>query len=225
MPNLKIEKQLKKLLRLNRFRFVIILYDTINDIKNIKTFIKDEYKDTKHLTLDIKNKKYNQLSKDIYNQNSFIYIDDFSDVLELSEFYHPFNQRRDKIASYSINLIVFYPKKLQDKLYSDALELIPDLWEFRTGVIECDSEEISDNLNIEKDYSAEEYSGMNKEEKHLEILRLENKLKIKKTKEQEAYLYNDLAFLYKELGEYNKALSLCKKSLEINKEVFGENHP
>ena len=90
----KLQKKLKKVLNPNRFKFVVILYNSTQDIPKIKKFIKNSYPQTKNKTLKLKNSKYSELSKDLYSDNTFIYIDDFEEVFSEDELYLAFNQTR-----------------------------------------------------------------------------------------------------------------------------------
>ena len=221
-----VTNKLKKILNPDKSRFDIILYNSTQDIPTIKEFIKKSYPKSKDKTLKLQDRSYSELTDDLYTDNSFIYIDDFEEIFSEDELYLAFNQRRDKLASFSINLIVFYPKRLQTKLYQDALKFIPDLWEFRTAVIELEgSDKKIEKLDIKEDRSFIEYSGLSYNERLKEIKRLEEKLKTTTLEELKGAIYNDLAFLYQELGEYEKALPLYEKSLKISEEVLGENHP
>ena len=223
----KLVKKLKKVLNPKRFRFVVILYEHSSDIEKIKEYIVNEYDNTTQTALDTKNMSYVEISKYLYTSNTFNYIDDFSTLLEKRELYSAFNQRRDKISQYAMNLIVFYPKKLSDKLFQTASVVIPDLWEFRSAVLTLEStrDEIKD-IELKEFGLQYEYNGMNQKEKEIEIARLEKRLEDKKTKDYERVnLLNNLASLYEYIGEYQKAEPLYLKSLEIREDVLGDNHP
>ena len=223
----KLVKKLKKVLNPKRFRFVVILYEHSSDIEKIKEYIAKEYNNTTQTALDTKNMSYSEISKYLYTSNTFNYIDDFSTLLENRELYSAFNQRRDKISQYAMNLIVFYPKKLSDKLFQTAFVLIPDLWEFRSAVLTLEStrDEIKD-IELKEFGLQYEYNGMNQKEKEIEIVRLEKRLEDEKTKDYErANLLNNLAGLYESIGEYQKAEPLYLKSLKISEKVLGKEHP
>ena len=131
------KKKLNRLIDVKSFRFIVVLYEDTNDIEAVKTFIKELFPLKKNITLHTKESDYNSLSMVLYDTaNTFIYIDDFEALLKEKKLYEGFNQRRDKLSKYPINLIVFYPKAIQDTLYRDALRYIADLWEFRNGVVE-----------------------------------------------------------------------------------------
>ena len=216
-------QKLKKAINPKRFRFVVILYNTTKEIETIKAFLQNQHPQTHHETLDLQEKQFSQLAPALYRDNTIVYIDDFAQLLDDKELCNAFNQRRDKIASHAINMILFYPKKLQNRLYKEAIEKIPDLWEFRTAVIEVESEEdnraIPDKQELPQHY---QYSGMNFEEKKREIARLEKRLQEVGDREEEALLLNNLGFMYKEQGLYEKARPLYEKALMIREEVLGE---
>ncbi len=52
-----ISNKLKKVLNPNKFRFVVVLYDTTNDVDKIKNFIKEQYPDVSNKTLELENKE------------------------------------------------------------------------------------------------------------------------------------------------------------------------
>ena len=218
-------QKLKKAINPKRFRFMVILYNTTKEIETIKAFLQNQHPQTHHETLDLRQKQFSQLAPALYRDNTIVYIDDFAQLLDDKELCNAFNQRRDKIASHAINMILFYPKKLQNRLYKEAIEKIPDLWEFRTAVIEVESEEdnraIPDKQELPQHY---QYSGMNFEEKKREIARLEKRLQEVGDQEEEALLLNHLGFLYSEQGEYEEALPLYQKALKILEKTLGESH-
>ena len=104
----QLQKKLKRVLNPSRFRFVVILYPNTNMIDNIKNHIKDIYPQSLVTNLDLKDKSYQDISNELYkNDEGFVYIDDFEQILDNPDLYYGFNQRRDKIASHNINLICF----------------------------------------------------------------------------------------------------------------------
>jgi tetratricopeptide (TPR) repeat protein len=227
MLDATLSKKLKRVLNPKRFRFVVILYENSLDIVKIKEFISSEYENTNQTTLDVKNKTYAELTEHLYGVNCINYIDDFSVVLENKELYSAFNQRRDKIAMNAMNLIIFYPKKLQTKLFTSASNLIPDFWEFRSAVLTLESSEKEiEGINVKEFGLQYEYSGMNQEEKQKEIERLEKRLKSKSLEDEErGSLLNSMAMLYMESGLYEKAEPLYLKALKISEKLLGEEHP
>ena len=222
----KIANILKKVINPSRFRFVVILYNTTLDIPKIKEFLEKNYPNAKHNTIDI-SQGYQEFAKEIYQDNNFVYIDDLKKLLETKELYYPFNQRRDKIASYATNIIAFYPKSLKEKLYKDAVTFIPDLWEFRTDIVEIEGinkdtiKPMTDDLPLQY-----QYGSMTNQDKIAEIVRLQTRLKEDNLRDTEkAILLNNLAGLYEAQGRYEEAEPLYKKALEISEKVLGEEHP
>ena len=73
-----------------------------------------------------KNNSYQDIaSYFMKNDKSFIFIDDFFEVLENADLYNGFNQRRDKIASKNINLICFVNSNFKDKFFfQNSIEYI-----------------------------------------------------------------------------------------------------
>ena len=130
------KQKLNRLIDVKSFRFIVVLYDDTNDIDDVKTFVKELFPFNTATTLNVVSSNYQKLSPSLYDdKNTFIYIDDFEELLKVKELYEGFNQRRDKLSKHPINLIVFYPKAIEETLYSDALKVIADLWEFRNGIV------------------------------------------------------------------------------------------
>jgi len=224
-----IAQKLKKVINPNRFRFVVVLYDTTLDINRVKEFLETNYPNTKQTTLDI-SKEYKEFAKDIYQDNNIIYIDDFKRVLETKELYYPFNQRRDKIASYGVNLVAFYPKALEDKLYSDAVTYIPDLWEFRTTVVKIEDSSKKSDLELLQDANElplqYKYGAMKQSDKIAETARVKNRLNESGLREEErALLLSNLARLYESQGRYKEAEEFYLKALKVVEKVLGVKHP
>ena len=148
--------------------------------------------------------------------NTFIYIDDFETLLKEKRLYEGFNQRRDKLSKYPINLIVFYPKAIQDTLYRDALRYIADLWEFRNGVVElADSNQERTLLQDLKTTPLSSIGGVSKQSKEEERLRLESRLRESLSQELEANILGQLGRIEFDLGRLSKALEYLERSLEI----------
>jgi len=220
MLDAKSIKQLKKTLNPHSFRFVVILYDTILDIDEVKSFIKVLYPQNISLTLDIQNKTYNDLASDLYkNDKSFIYIDDFYELLNDKENRNSFNQRRDKISQYNINLICFYPKAISQDLYRNSPIYISDLWEFRSAVIELQTKEKFSFELIKEDKEYISLGGLSLDKKYEEIHRLKNRLQNNVSKELRDNIYFQLGKIFDSIGKYNESLNYYKKSLKIQVEI------
>lgn len=225
MLNDQITKKLQKVLNPQKFRFIILLYESSVDIETVKSYVLNLYPNSPHITLNLENHTYSQISDELYETiDGFVYIDDFSYLLESKMLYSGFNQRRDKIASHNINLICFYPKALQSKLYQTVSNVIPDLWEFRTAVIELENHGIKMEIPMESAHSFSSLGGVTFKEKQVEIIRLEDLLQNTTSEELKINLLDQMATLSSELNQYQKALEYYENALQICEEVFGENH-
>jgi tetratricopeptide (TPR) repeat protein len=221
------KKKLFRLLNPKSFRCIVVLYEDSNDIKDIKSFIQKHFSLEKSTTLELANSSYSKVSQVLYDkEHTIIYIEDFRTLLQNREFYEGFNQRRDKLAKYPINLICFYPKALKRELYREALKNIPDLWEFRNGIIELPDKEKSKALFEDvKLKSNSSLGGLNYRSKEEEIIRLEEYIKSVKSKELRINILNQLGQLEYDLGKYKNALDYWEESLRTSRKVLGEEHP
>jgi len=220
------KEKLKKIVNPNNFRFIVILYNNSNDIKIIKEYLKAQYNENEHLTLDLNSKTYTDLASLIYGvDKGFIYIDSLDEMLGNNNLYSGFNQRRDKIASYAINLITFYPKSAESKLYKKAVSVIPDLWEFRSPIVRLETStqsERSSHENINESSSYSSLGGLTSKEKMKEIERLKEKLKNSTLEELKLNILNQLTQLFNEVGEYQEGISFAKRALTIATENFAK---
>ena len=229
--NLKNKQILKKLITVNNFRFLVILYHNSNQILEIKNYIKNEYIEVNTQNLALVNKNTILKKIKVFN-NGFIFIDNLNAVLDDSELSALFNQRRDTLAKLNINFITFYPYALEDELYKKASKMIPDFWEFRSPLVKLDISEttkVNDNeisVNIQSS-SYSSLGGLNTKDKKKEIRRLEELVDLGKDTLDRLDLnrIEQLARLYYEVGEYTKALPLYEKALKIDQNVLGEEHP
>ncbi|MFA9373367.1 MAG: tetratricopeptide repeat protein, partial [Poseidonibacter sp.] len=192
----QLQKKLKKVLDTNKFRFIFIFYPDINLRENIKNYILENFAHSNSITLELENNTYQNISNKLYeNDKSFIFIDDFFDILENADLYNGFNQRRDKIASKNINLICFVNSFSKETFFKTAIEVIPDLLEFKNAIFEIEQIDKENKLEI-KEISSSSYSslgGLTTESKRKEIKRLLLKLEDVKNNEQKNNLLNQLS--------------------------------
>lgn len=225
----QLQKKLIKVLDTNKFRFIFIFYPHIDLREDIKNYITKDFTNSNAITLNLEKKTYQDISNILYeNDNSFIFIDDFFNVLSSPDLYNGFNQRRDKIASKKINLICFINSFNKDSFFKTAIEVIPDLLEFKNAIFEIEpGNNVENKLEI-KEVNSSTYSslgGLTTKSKREEIKRLSEKLKNITSLEHKMYLYNQLAIIYKDIGEYEESLIYQEKTLKFSEELLGENDP
>ena len=213
--------KLNRLIDVKSFRFIVVLYDDTNDIADVKTFVKELFPLTQATTLNVVASNYQKLSPLLYDdKNTFIYIDDFEELLKVKELYEGFNQRRDKLSKHPINLIVFYPKAIEETLYSDALKVIADLWEFRNGIVSLANSNKEKTLLEEVNTKAvSSIGGVTKQSKEEERLRLESRLQNSLSEALKSNILGQLGVLEYDLGRLEKALEYLEKSLKISVEI------
>ena len=79
----ELQKKLKKVLNTERFRFIFIFYPNENLREEIKNYICEKFTYSDKITLELKNNSYQDIASILYeNDKSFIFIDDFFEVLE-----------------------------------------------------------------------------------------------------------------------------------------------
>ena len=225
----ELQKKLKKVLNTDRFRFIFIFYPNENLREEIKNYICGNFTSSNQITLNLKDNTYQDIAPILYeNDKSFIFIDDFFDVLDNADLYNGFNQRRDKIASKNINLICFVNSNFKEKFFQTSIEYIPDLFEFKNAVFEIETPNNDENKLTLNEISSSSYSslgGLTTESKKDELERLLLKLENIEIDEQKLNLLFQITTIFRDMGEFEKALEYQKKSLKLNEEILGENHP
>ncbi|CAM3808440.1 tetratricopeptide repeat protein [Arcobacter cloacae] len=218
----ELQKKLKKVLDTNRFRFIFIFYPHINLRENIKNYICENFIHSNSLTLDLKNNTYQDIAPILYeNDKSFIFIDDFFDVLYNADLYNGFNQRRDKIASKNINLICFVNSNFKEKFFHTSIEYIPDLFEFKNAIFEIEIPNNDENKLKLNEISSSSYSslgGLTTESKKDELDRLILKLENTSSDDEKINLYDQISTIFKDIGKYEKALEYLEKTLKIEED-------
>ena len=217
----ELQKKLKKVLNTERFRFIFIFYPNENLREEIKNYICEKFTYSDKITLELKNNSYQDIASILYeNDKSFIFIDDFFEVLENADLYNGFNQRRDKIASKNINLICFVNSNFKDKFFQNSIEYIPDLFEFKNAIFEIESVSNDNNLQL-KEISSSSYSslgGLTSESKKEELERLLSKLENASSDDEKLNLYDQISTIFKDIGKYEKALEYLEKTLKIEED-------
>jgi len=217
----QLQKKLKKVLNPLRFRFIIILYPNTNMIDEIKEHISSIYPQSSQTSLDLKDKSYQNVAPELYKNNEgFVYINDFDEILNNADLYNGFNQRRDKIASFNINLICFISLYQKEELFTKAINVIPDLWEFKNTVLELEKDDNTDklsNITINESSSYSSIGGITTQDKKIELNKLLQRLKTTNNDELKLNLFNQIATIYRDIGELKNSLHYLKKELNIHK--------
>ena len=225
----ELQKKLKKVLDTNRFRFIFIFYPHINLREDVKNYICENFIHSNQITLNLKDNSYQNIAPILYeNDKSFIFIDDFFDVLDNADLYNGFNQRRDKIASKSINLICFVNSNFKEKFFQISIEYIPDLFEFKNAIFEIEKISNDSNNLLLKEVSSSSYSslgGLTTQSKKEEVERLLLKLGNLETDEQKLNLFFQITTIYQDMGELKKALEYQEKAMKLTEEILGDKHP
>ena len=225
----ELQKKLKKVLNTDRFRFIFIFYPNENLREEIKNYICENFASSNQITLNLKDNSYQDIAPILYeNDKSFIFIDDFFDVLYNADLYNGFNQRRDKIASKNINLICFVNSNFKEKFFQTSIEYIPDLFEFKNAIFEIET--ISNNSNnlLLKEISSSSYSslgGLTTQSKKEELERLLLKLENVEIDKQKLNLLSQLSIIYQDIGDLEKALLYQEKDLKLREEILEERNP
>lgn len=128
-------KKLLKVVKGNRFHFIIIQYNQYDIIYKIKKILHNEYPTRPALSIQSVTNNYENITDQILKkENTFIFIDDFEKIIRSYDLYIKINQQRDKITSYPIQLICFIPSI--DIYLKELIQNLPDFWSIRDIVIE-----------------------------------------------------------------------------------------
>lgn len=223
----ELQKKLKKVLNTDRFRFIFIFYPNENLREEIKNYICENFISSNQITLNLKDNTYQNIAPILYeNDKSFIFIDDFFDVLDNADLYNGFNQRRDKIASKNINLICFINSNFKEKFFQTSIEYIPDLFEFKNAIFEIESFDENNKEIKLTEINSNSYSslgGLTSQSKKEELYRLLLKLQNIHSQDEKINIYEQMATIYKDLGEYQKALDYQLKLFEIRESSLDKN--
>jgi len=217
----QLQQKLKKVLNPSRFRFVVILYPNTNMIDEIKKYIKEVYPESLVTSLDLKDKSYQDIASKLYKNNEgFVYLNDFEEILNNPDLYNGFNQRRDKIALHNINLICFISLYQKEELFTKAINVIPDLWEFKNTVLELEKDIKTDKLSDIKVSDSGSYSsigGLTTKDKEIELKKLLERLKESNSDELKLNLLDQISTIYKDIGSFKESLHYRQQELEIIK--------
>lgn len=229
---------LLKTLKSKVFRFIVIQYNHRRIIQRVKDEIKKAIKGSNIKDVFFDGKNFSEIFEFIKsNPGKILAIDDFDKILAINEFYINLNQRRDSIASTNVSLICFLPEG--ENYISDCVKKIPDLWSFRSLVLDLRIETKEDlrlKFSFDNGLDTEnQYSGLILSEKKKEYNRLKRKLsKIEKNDESIGLLntlYPQIINICDELGKYKEGLffadewytiAIKNKFEEKGNEIFPE---
>ncbi|MDN5067549.1 tetratricopeptide repeat protein [Aliarcobacter butzleri] len=224
----ELQNKLKKVLNTNRFRFIFIFYPNENLREEIKNYICNNFTSSNQITLNLEDNTYQDIASILYeNDKSFIFIDDFFAVLDNADLYNGFNQRRDKIASKNINLICFVNSNFKEKFFQSSIEYIPDLFEFKNAIFEIETKSDNNKLQL-KEIQSISYSslgGLTTQSKKEELQRLLLKLNDVENVVEKLNLFSQITTIYRDVGEFKKALEYQEKILKLEEENLEKNHP
>jgi tetratricopeptide (TPR) repeat protein len=230
-------KPLFKLLRTEAFRFVIVRYNHFSLVQQLEKDLKSLFPNRPLHKVDAQKSDYQRISKDYFSlENGFFFIQNFDSLLkedrdrfgketplmsaENERRRHitaGLNLRRDKLAKYPIALFVFLPA-LKGELHAKIImEKMPDLWSFRSIILDLETTKVSDKGNLKEktlkvvgDVSVANDANKNNQ---VELNRLLALLK-KTPKNEVAYrltLYPQIVDIAIALGNYKEALSMLDK--------------
>ena len=214
-----------RLLRTEAFRFIIVRYNHHLLVNQLKEDLKLLFPDRPDFTVDGRKTDYRTLVDSYYKSaKGFFYIENFDEILTNPQIYTGLNQRRDKLASFTIALIVFVSSSTDELFARQIMEKMPDLWSFRSLLMDLKVETISaapaENWNqnflseqINTTTTTTTLGGNTNEEKELELNRLLNR--ISEIPENELNLlkiaYQQIAEIYKDLWKYDNAIEYYLK--------------
>lgn len=213
---------LEKVLKRERFLFVIIGQNHRDVFTHIKTWLEERFSHQKISTIEIYGNDYRSFMDKIKNQDdAWILIPDFERLFEkgYEAFCTALNQRRDFFARNNKVLICF----LFEENLKFVPEKIPDLWSLRTIelLFKHNISAIDPTVWDESIPESSTLGGFSYRKKQFEIKNLQNQLKqidpqnngIKKL------LYDQLITLLFDISDYIKAKTYLLESLKLNKQT------
>lgn len=156
-------KPLFKMLRTEAFRFVIVRYNHYDLVRQLEHDLKQRFSDRPFLKIDTSKADYYSLTQTYFSINrGFLFLENFDDVLkeqldsqgkETPQYKIEnerrrgitagLNLRRDKLAKLPIALFVFVPASTGELYAKTIMEKMPDLWSFRSMILDLEKEIIT----------------------------------------------------------------------------------
>ena len=208
-------------LRHPTFRFIVIGHNRKSIITDVTAHIKATYPDRPYNELRLSGKTYREFIDGLKGfQEGIVVIPDFDWLFQPGNesICTGFNQRRDALAKLPIALLCF----VEPSGYRNLPKRLPDWWSLRSLELEFERETTGETtrlLSPEREISS--LGGQTKEEKEAEIGRLLEQLEGVEpgNKKLLSLLLGQIASLYYELSDYNRAKSFWEKSLTLAQEV------
>ena len=233
-------KPLFKQLKTEAFRFVVVRYNHYSFVQQLERDLQSRFPERPCSILRANETTYKEVTETFFEQKKgFLIIEGFDDLLQDDKFDAKndarrkditigLNLRRDKLAKFPIALFVCVPATA-GKLYAKTMmEKMPDLWSFRSLMLDFEKEIIVQKDNNTRDFEVETkqntapvLSAEHLAAKEKELKRLE-KLLANTPEEEIAYrltLYPQIVVIQKEIGLYQAALN----TLEDFEEIAGKN--
>jgi tetratricopeptide (TPR) repeat protein len=153
-------KPLFKMLRTEAFRFVIVRYNHFSFVQQLEKDIQRLFPDRPFTKLNAQKAEFENLTNLYFSLTSgFLFIENFDDVLKEQfdsqgketpqykienerrrSITAGLNLRRDKLAKYPIAIFVFVPATTGELYAKIIMEKMPDLWSFRSLILDLERE-------------------------------------------------------------------------------------
>lgn len=183
-----------RLLHTPAFRFVLVYFNHYSLRQRLKEDLQYRFPEWPVAEADATKVSYRELADTFYDlEKGLFFIDNFEGVLAEPEKYTGLNLRRDKLAQYPIALICFISPGAQTLVARDIMEKMPDLWSFRSEMLDLKMEIIVDRqLNTERDglrntVQTSSLGGYDFTEKKTELQRLQKQV-VKTTPEESSLI-------------------------------------
>jgi tetratricopeptide (TPR) repeat protein len=231
-----------KLLRTPAFRFVVVRFNHYSLVKQLQSDLRAQFADRKVSIINTEKATYQEILKTYLDQEEgFLFLENFEDILKRdadsqgkvspemaknnqrrSSIAAGLNMRRDKLAKYPIAIVAFVFASAGELYARSLMEKMPDLWSFRSLLLDLKQEqEASTAKKIQQELQWEPtpvstLGGNTREEKLSELNRLLNEVKATPNTETNYLrtLYEQIAELQKETGQYDEAIKTINSLIE-----------
>jgi tetratricopeptide (TPR) repeat protein len=243
MDNYTEETQpLFKLLRTPAFKFIVVRFNHYSLVRRLQSDLRELFPDRKVSTINTEKSTYEEILKAFLEQEEgFFFLENFEDILKRdadsqgkvspemsknnqrrSSIAAGLNMRRDKLAKSPIAIIAFVFASAGELYARSLMEKMPDLWSFRSLLLDLKLKQEATSpkiLQMEPQWEPTTVStlgGTTREEKLNELNRLLNEVKTIPATETNYLktLYNQIAELQKETGQYEEAIKTIDYLIE-----------